>query len=102
MACQGSNDDNTVLIPEGTFSLKAVTFSGPCNAKITFQVNGNVRAPAGTSVGSEEQWVLFTDVQGLTVSGTGTFDGLGETAWGENSCKENIDCELFPTVYIFI
>ncbi|XP_019184043.1 PREDICTED: exopolygalacturonase-like [Ipomoea nil] len=98
LACQGSNDDkNTVLIPKGTFSLKAVTFSGPCNAPITFQVDGNVKAPAGASVGGAEQWVLFTDVQGLTISGTGTFDGLGDTAWGENNCKQDNDCDQLPT-----
>nr|GMD65809.1 exopolygalacturonase-like [Ipomoea batatas] len=97
LACQGSNkDENTVIIPKGTFSLKAVTFSGPCDAPITFQVNGNVKAPAGASIGGAEQWVMFTNVQGLTVSGAGTFDGLGETAWGQNNCKQDNNCDLSP------
>nr|GMD67981.1 Glycoside hydrolase [Ipomoea batatas] len=61
-----------------------------CNSK------GDFHAPAGASIGGAEQWIQFTNVKGLTVSGTGTFDGLGETAWGQNNCKQDNDCDLSP------
>ena len=43
-------------------------------------------------------WVEFGWVEGLTLTGGGTFDGQGATAWPYNNCPTDSNCKLLPTV----
>lgn len=43
-------------------------------------------------------WVEFGGVEGLTLTGGGTFDGRGAKAWPYNGCPTHFNCKLLPTV----
>lgn len=43
-------------------------------------------------------WIEFGWLEGLTLTGGGTFDGQGAKAWPFNSCGTHLSCKLLPTV----
>uniref|UniRef100_A0A2N9GEK3 galactinol--sucrose galactosyltransferase n=1 Tax=Fagus sylvatica TaxID=28930 RepID=A0A2N9GEK3_FAGSY len=43
-------------------------------------------------------WVEFGWVEGLTLTGGGTFDGQGAKAWPYNNCPTDSNCKLLPTI----
>ena len=43
-------------------------------------------------------WVYFGWIDGLTITGTGVFDGQGASIWHLNDCQQNEKCKLLPTV----
>ncbi|GAA0167614.1 hypothetical protein LIER_22502 [Lithospermum erythrorhizon] len=92
LACQ-SNTGGTVTVPKGTFLVNTVTFQGPCKGPMTFNVNGILKAPTTPSTG-EDHWILFSNVDGLTISGKGVFDGQGPNAW--ITCKNGGSCPRRP------
>ncbi|KAK2987070.1 hypothetical protein RJ640_004796, partial [Escallonia rubra] len=94
-ACQ-SEQDCTVLMPDGTFMVNPVVFQGPCNGQITFQIDGVVMAPSDPCLGLEN-WVAFDHVNGLIVQGQGLFDGQGASAWEQTNCKKTLDCDPAPS-----
>lgn len=71
-------------------------FQGPCKAPVRFQVQGNVLAPVDLNVfKSQSTWISFQNVDRLTVSGGGSFDGQGTPAmWSKNDCAKNWKCTL--------
>ncbi|PKU72025.1 Polygalacturonase [Dendrobium catenatum] len=72
----------TLLIPPGKFLVSQAWLQGPCrNNKILIVIKGIVMAPS--SYTSNEQWIIFKRVNGLTISG-GLLDGHGQALW---SCK---------------
>ncbi|EOA39331.1 hypothetical protein CARUB_v10012375mg [Capsella rubella] len=76
----------TVVVPKGTFLLKAITFGGPCKSKITFQVSGTVVAPADyRAFGNSGYWILFNKVSKMSLVG-GTFDARANGFW---SCRNS-------------
>ncbi|PIA57916.1 hypothetical protein AQUCO_00500081v1 [Aquilegia coerulea] len=84
-ACR-SVAQSTVLIPHGTYLAGPILMNGPCKNKITFQLDGTVKAPS--DMFGKTDWVLFKYINGLTVSGNGTFDGQGALAWSQNQCSK--------------
>nr|UOP57114.1 putative glycoside hydrolase family 28 protein [Thecaphora frezii] len=92
-AC-ASPGPSTVLIPKGNYNMGEVAMQGPCKgSKIGFQIDGVVKAPADPSKFKSDGWVSFYRIDGLTVSGTGTLDGQGQTAWAKNNCDKNPNCK---------
>lgn len=88
-----------VVIPEGEFLTGPVVFQGPCKAKpITVEVLGTVRATTDISEYTSGEWFMFEYIDGLILTGTGTFHGSGETAWQYNNCANNNRCQMLPTV----
>lgn len=84
-AC-GSAASATVVVPTGTFLLKAITFGGPCKSKITFQVTGTVVAPTDyRAFGNSGYWILFNKVDRFSLVG-GTFDARANGFW---SCRKS-------------
>ncbi|MQL83073.1 hypothetical protein Taro_015557, partial [Colocasia esculenta] len=68
----------------GTFLLAShVSFSGPCRPKkILVQVAGNVVAPRGVWTHNlTTAWITFKYVRGLSIYGSGKFDGQGFDWW---------------------
>jgi len=88
----------TVLIPQGTYMLKDVNFSGPCNAWMNFRLEGLLKAPIDPNSFATDNWINFKYVNKLTVGGGGTLDGQGAYAWKINDCQKNPNCRALPTV----
>ena len=88
-----------VVVPKGTFKLSGATLQGPCKAPIEFNLEGTLQAPAVGGAGFKpgDTWVAFEHVDFLTVSGTGTFDGQGQSAWGQK-CERDEYCGNLPMV----
>ncbi|KAJ6873903.1 hypothetical protein NC651_032674 [Populus alba x Populus x berolinensis] len=72
-------------------------FEGPCTAPVMVKVQGTLKAPADPKR-LRDDWVALRDVEGLTVSGGGIFDGQGAIAWSVNNCAETGKCNSLPTV----
>ncbi|KAK2977002.1 hypothetical protein RJ640_013620, partial [Escallonia rubra] len=96
-AC-ASTSPSTVVIPKGTYLLNQVTIEGPCKApSIEVQLRGTVKAPADPShLDPDKEWVTLSRVDNLTLSGGGTFDGQGATAWSQNDCQKTGKCSKLP------
>ncbi|KAJ1410826.1 Pectin lyase fold/virulence factor [Sesbania bispinosa] len=74
--------------------MNAVHVKGPCKAPIEIQVDGTIQAPANPdALNGAYEWVKFEYVDFLTLSGKGTFDGQGTTAWKQNDCGKNKNCK---------
>ncbi|XP_062103568.1 exopolygalacturonase-like [Humulus lupulus] len=85
-----------VVVPRGTFQLSGAMLQGPCKAPIDFDLEGTLQAPAvGPGYRSANIWVVFAYIDFLTISGTGTFDGQGPSAWGKK-CDWNEFCGNLP------
>ncbi|KAI3865048.1 hypothetical protein MKX03_017678 [Papaver bracteatum] len=89
--CLGTGE-TIMVIPKGKiFLVGKITFSGPCKAtSILVKIAGTIIAPHlprdwGLS-GDIYTWILFQNVNGLTVAGGGTIDGRGDK-WWEHSCS---------------
>ncbi|XP_034686341.1 exopolygalacturonase-like [Vitis riparia] len=88
-----------LLIPQGIFLIGQVTFQGPCNSPtpIIVQVAATLKAVTDISEFASPEWVTFEDINGLIVTGGGTFDGQGDVVWKYNDCRKNSNCQLLPT-----
>lgn len=96
-ACKWSGK-STVLIPNGTYKLKDVNFTGPCNSSINFRLEGMLKAPIDPNSFASDNWINFKHVNKLMVGGGGSLDGQGAYAWKMNDCKKNPNCRALPTV----
>ncbi|XP_038699689.1 polygalacturonase-like [Tripterygium wilfordii] len=87
-AC-GSKGPANIYVPKGRFFVRNVVFNGPCkNSAIVVQIDGTLVAPSDLNAAN---WVMFRDVNGVTVSG-GMMDGQGASLWackasGKKSCR---------------
>lgn len=87
--CASSQPATLVVPREKTYLIKQTTFSGKCKSPVTFRLDGKLVAPASRSAWPEENmrwWIMFRNVDRLTVTGDGTIDGNGET-WWKSSCR---------------
>lgn len=95
-----------LLVPGGKrYLLKLVSLSGPCKSSVTVTVKGTLVASPNRSDWNDEDrrhWIVFRQVDRLTVNGGGAVDGNGET-WWKNSCKINkaLPCKEAPTALSF-
>lgn len=77
----------------------SIIFNGPCKSPVTLQVDGNLKAPTELQQAeSQDGWVVFQDLDGLSVFGGGTFDGQGLIAWSQNDCAKKGTCHSLPIV----
>ncbi|KAJ9181879.1 hypothetical protein P3X46_005925 [Hevea brasiliensis] len=81
-----------VLVPRGDFVASSMVFGGPCQstAPILFQLVGNLKALSDLSSYAEDFWMIFQNINGLVVAGTGTFDGQGPNVWKYNDHKGSV------------
>ncbi|KAK4761830.1 hypothetical protein SAY87_029714 [Trapa incisa] len=89
-ACSYTSGSSMMLIPKGTFMVKSAVFKGPCKGPIEFRLEGTIKAPA--DLVGDDKWVAFRYFNGLSITGGGTFDGSGETAWHNKHCRKNSKC----------
>ncbi|KAE8730936.1 putative Pectin lyase superfamily protein [Hibiscus syriacus] len=101
--------DAMVVIPDGVFLIGPVLFSGPCfnPSLLIFQVNGTVKAQhnmayyRGGDGEDDTDWITFQDIDGLILTGHGTFYGQGSTVWRLNDCSRS-NCARLPATLKFI
>lgn len=59
-----------------------IIFTGPCTAApITVEIQGTMLGTSDVSMYSQNQWISIERVNNVIVTGPGTLDGLGESAW---------------------
>ncbi|KAL5056270.1 hypothetical protein RYX36_036952, partial [Vicia faba] len=92
---------STVLIPQGSYMLNEVIFSGPCNSWMNFQIEGRLKAPSDIYSFKTDSWISFRYVNNLYVGGGGTLDGQGAVAWAKNDCQKNRNCRVLPGTMTF-
>ncbi|CAH2067813.1 unnamed protein product, partial [Thlaspi arvense] len=85
-----------VYVPFGTFFLGGVSFSGPCQSRISFIIKGTLLAPKESNAIKQDTWIIFKYVDYLTVSGGGILDGQGSYSWPRNDCQRNPNCRPLP------
>jgi len=96
-ACS-SISPSTIYVPPGRFFLQNVEFKGPCkNKAIVVRIDGTLLAPTDYRIiGNAGNWILFQNVDGVTVSG-GVLDGHGSGLW---DCKRSgKNCPSGATVW---
>jgi galacturan 1,4-alpha-galacturonidase len=99
-ACQ-SEGSNVVLIPNGTYMLGPVMFSGPCKGPMTFFITGALIAHTDVaSYVDRYSWITFYRIDRLVVRGGGSLDGQGPSAWGHNTCSKSKNCNPLPSVSV--
>ncbi|KAL6661924.1 hypothetical protein ACP70R_001308 [Stipagrostis hirtigluma subsp. patula] len=78
-ACGSAAGNSTLLVPEGTFTVGAVEFSGPCTGDKApvVVIDGVLQPCAGGCRLSSGAWVTFSGLENLLVTGAGTLDGRG-------------------------
>ncbi|KAH8489605.1 hypothetical protein H0E87_025002 [Populus deltoides] len=94
-AC-AAKEASTVVIAKGNYMVGPLKFEGPCTAPVTVKVQGTLKAPADPKR-LRDDWVAFRNVEGLTVSGGGIFDGQGAITWSVNNCAKTGKCNSLPT-----
>ncbi|KAK7312126.1 hypothetical protein VNO77_35742 [Canavalia gladiata] len=88
-----------LVVPENRiYSLKPVTFSGPCQPNTAFMIYGTIEAWTQMSAYEDRlHWIVFDSITNFRLDGGGTFNGNGKK-WWQNSCKanKNIPCKDEP------
>ncbi|CAN6453274.1 unnamed protein product [Victoria cruziana] len=88
----------TLSIPGKKYLVGPLLFKGPCKntGPLAVNVQGTVMASTNLNLFTGQEWVLFYMVNQLKLSGTGTFDGQGTTAWPQNQCPLKKECKILP------
>ncbi|KAL8171484.1 hypothetical protein V2J09_023288 [Rumex salicifolius] len=102
-ACATKNA--VLVVPKGkTYIAKQLSFSGPCVSNLTLQIEGTIQASDNRGDYGEDRlhWIIFKNINGLTVTGGGTLNGKG-AIWWKNSCKidKRLPCKHAPTAVTF-
>ncbi|KAF6997192.1 hypothetical protein CFC21_013444 [Triticum aestivum] len=88
-AC-GSEEQAVLAVPVAkAYRIWPVQLAGPCKKKLKLLIAGTIVAPASPDewAGRDPmKWLYIYGVDGLSVSGGGTIDGVGQEWWAR-SCK---------------
>ncbi|XP_050205673.1 exopolygalacturonase clone GBGA483-like [Mercurialis annua] len=96
-ACE-SKLASTVVIGKGKYMVGPLKFKGPCKNPITIQVHGNIKAPVDIErFVSQDGWIVFKNINGLQVLGSGSFDGQGSIHWSKTNCVKKGKCSSLPS-----
>ncbi|KAI7733785.1 hypothetical protein M8C21_027121 [Ambrosia artemisiifolia] len=80
-----------LIIPKGQFCLNWFEFRGPCKGSIEVRIDAILTGPKDPAhIPKGKQWITFSYLNGFTLSGCGTLDGVGGAmAWPSNNPKIN-------------
>lgn len=82
-----------MVIPAGNFVIGQILFGGPCkNPNPIIEFQGTVVACKDPSVYYSPEWFLVENVNGISMIGSGTFDGQGVINFSPIDCKHNPQC----------
>ncbi|KAM3696354.1 hypothetical protein ACJW31_06G032600 [Castanea mollissima] len=99
--CQ-SEGRNLVSIPRGAYMLGPIVLKGPCKGQVEFQIIGTLKALTDkTSTINVNHWITFQYIDRLVLEGGGKLDGLGPSAWDDNTCSKDPNCKALPILLRF-
>nr|GEW36798.1 exopolygalacturonase-like [Tanacetum cinerariifolium] len=79
------------------WSHQAVDFIlGPCKGPVNFVIKGTLEASDNPANMFLDNWITFSHVDHLLVSGGGYLHGHGSSAWRHNDCATNLRCKKLP------
>ncbi|GAV64164.1 Glyco_hydro_28 domain-containing protein, partial [Cephalotus follicularis] len=93
----------TFYVPEGTFLIGPVSFSGPCynNQSPNVEIKGTLMAPVRLNAFPHSNWIVFKNLNRISVTGgieMGKIDGQGAAeAWKQVSCSHSMRCDTLVT-----
>ncbi|KAI3779396.1 hypothetical protein L2E82_09113 [Cichorium intybus] len=99
-----STAKSVLLVPPGrTYLVNATRFKGPCATKLILQIDGTIVAPdepKNWDPKNPRNWLVFSNLTGVTFQGSGVIDGSGKKWWAA-SCKKNKTnpCVGAPTAF---
>ncbi|XP_044980776.1 probable polygalacturonase At1g80170 isoform X2 [Hordeum vulgare subsp. vulgare] len=97
-AC-GSEEEAVVAVPAAkAYQIWPVQLSGPCKKKLKLLIAGTIVAPASPDewAGRDPmKWLYVYGVDGLSVSGGGTIDGVGHEWWARSCKRKNTQAVHF-------
>ncbi|CAN0917359.1 unnamed protein product [Linum grandiflorum] len=103
-ACSSTGPTLFVVPKNKVYTLKPITFSGPCPANLILKIFGTIKASQNMNdyQNDRKHWIRFESLQNFRVRGGGTIDGNGHV-WWQNSCKVNhkLPCQNAPTGVTF-
>ncbi|XP_009336112.2 LOW QUALITY PROTEIN: polygalacturonase [Pyrus x bretschneideri] len=86
VACSSSGAI-VLVVPQKSYLVRPIEFSGPCKSRLTMQIYGTIEASEDRSIYKDlDHWLMFDNVENLLVVGPGTINGNGNI-WWKNSCK---------------
>ncbi|XP_028779277.1 probable polygalacturonase At3g15720 [Neltuma alba] len=94
--CGAKEEEPIFVVPGGhSFLLRPTYFKGPCSSnRLHIQILGAVIAPHKDAWGGcSKRWLSISEVSGLTVDGSGTVDGHGQTWWADPHAVEFFRCD---------
>ncbi|KAI5019712.1 hypothetical protein ZWY2020_044600 [Hordeum vulgare] len=99
-AC-GSEEEAVLAVPAAkAYQIWPVQLSGPCKKKLKLLIAGTIVAPASPDewAGRDPmKWLYVYGVDGLSVSGGGTIDGVGHEWWARSCKRKNTQpCNTRP------
>ncbi|CAD6333017.1 unnamed protein product [Miscanthus lutarioriparius] len=85
-----SSEEAVLAVPVGkAYRIWPVQLSGPCKKKLKLLISGAIVAPSSPDEWDGRdpmKWLYIYGVDGLSVSGGGTIDGMGQQWWA-STCK---------------
>ncbi|CAI9781671.1 unnamed protein product [Fraxinus pennsylvanica] len=80
-ACS-SSQQSLILIPNKTYYINPINFTGPCKSSLKMEIRGTIEAFPNTSLyeRSRRRWIFFEKVGNFEVYGGGTINGNGQYA----------------------
>jgi len=88
-----------IYVPRGEYLVNPIEFEGPCNGLMEVLLSGVVKAQPNINVFQQtgnQEWITFSHIDRLLITGAGTLDGQGAYAWQHNTCSKKKDCSLLP------
>lgn len=102
-ACNHTGN-STFYVPEGTYLVGPVTFSGPCfnNESPDIKIAGTLIAPTSLTAFPHSSWIVFQNLKEIRLTGAtktpGKLDGQGAVeAWNQISCRKSMRCDQLVT-----
>ncbi|CAI9781672.1 unnamed protein product [Fraxinus pennsylvanica] len=92
-ACS-SSQQSLILIPNKTYYINPINFTGPCKSALKMEIRGTIEAFPNMSLyeKSRRRWIFFEKVRNFEVYGGGTINGNGQGGRGyaKNIVFENV------------
>ncbi|PIN11863.1 Galacturan 1,4-alpha-galacturonidase [Handroanthus impetiginosus] len=80
-ACETEGGRLLVPVGGGSFYVSGAQFKGPCTGQTIFRIDGTIIASDDLTLDDQDYWITFHEVDALTLSGNGFFDGNGASSW---------------------